>query len=148
MKVFCNYYDLCRTYKYERGKVRFDELLNVLADSYRRELLLALLNHNPQDDDDSDPLDIYNSDFIKELQFDILMYHLPIFDLLGIIEYERESEEIVKWPDWDEFAQFPKLIANHRDELPPACSRNQRTLIRQWRYSKLECGSGPEVLVR
>jgi hypothetical protein len=100
------------------GKVRFDELLNALADSYRRELLLSLLNHNPQDDDDSDPLDIHDSDFVEESQFDIFMYHLPMLDQLGIIEWERESEEIVKGPDWDEFAPLLKLIANHKDELP------------------------------
>lgn len=100
------------------GNVRFDELLKALADSYRRELLLALLEHNPQDDDEPDPLDIHGSDTIDEAQFDIFMYHLPMLEQLGIIDWERESDEIVKGPDWDEFAPLLELIDKHKDELP------------------------------
>lgn len=99
-------------------QVRFDELLEALADSYRRELLLALLEHNPQDDDEADPLDIHDSEFDEQSQFDIFMNHLPMLDKLGIIEWNRESDEIVKGPDWEEFAPLLKLIDNHRDELP------------------------------
>lgn len=44
------------------GQVRFDDLLEVLVNMYRRELLLALLRHNPQDDDQSKPLDIHDSE--------------------------------------------------------------------------------------
>jgi hypothetical protein len=36
----------------------FDTALSALADPYRRQLLVALLAHNPQDDDDRDPLDL------------------------------------------------------------------------------------------
>jgi hypothetical protein len=98
--------------------VRFDQLLEALADSYRRELLLALLEHNPQDVDEADPLNIHSSESEEESQFDIFMNHLPMLDKLGVIEWDRESDEIVKGPDWEEFAPLLKLIDNHRDELP------------------------------
>lgn len=101
------------------GQVRFDELLEVLANSYRRELLLALLKHNPQDDTESDPLDIHDSDTFEESEFDIFMNHIPMLEQLGVVEWNQEADEIVKGPDWDEFAPLLKLIADNKDELPP-----------------------------
>lgn len=97
---------------------RFDSLLEALANGYRRELLLALLEHNPQDADESDPLDIHHSGAFEESEFDIFMNHLPMLEQLGIIEWKQEAEEINKGPDWEEFAPLLKLIADHRDELP------------------------------
>lgn len=98
--------------------VRFDEFLGVLADSYRRELLLALIEHNPQDDDEPDPLHSHESGTDEVSQFNIYMNHLPVLDTLGIIRWDRESDEVVKRPEWDEFAPLLELIDDHRDELP------------------------------
>ena len=36
----------------------FDDVLYALSNRYQRELLLALLEHNPQDDRDHDPLNL------------------------------------------------------------------------------------------
>jgi hypothetical protein len=100
------------------GQVRFDELLEALADGYRRELLIALLEHNPQDDGEPDPLNIHDSPEDAVSQFDIFMYHLPMLEKLGIVEWNEATDEIVKGPDWEEFAPLLRLIEEHKDELP------------------------------
>ena len=46
----------------EQQERQFKRSLSALADPYRRQLLLALLDHNPQDDDDRDPLNIVEGD--------------------------------------------------------------------------------------
>jgi hypothetical protein len=97
---------------------QFDAFLEVLSDSYRRELLLALTEHNPQDDDEPDPLDIHRSASDGGDQFDIFMYHLPKLEQLGVITWNRETDEISKGPDWDELAPLLELVNNHQDELP------------------------------
>jgi hypothetical protein len=99
-------------------QVRFDSSLEVLANTSRREGLLALREHNPQADDEPDPLDIHASDTDETPEFDIHMNHLPMFNELGIIEWDRKADEISQGPDWDEFAPLLKLIDDHRDELP------------------------------
>jgi hypothetical protein len=109
-------------------QVRFDELLEALANGYRRELLLALLEHNPQDDDEPDPLDIHDSTEDAASQFDIFMYHLPMLDKLGIVEWNEETDEIVKGPDWDEFAPLLRLIEEHKDELPEEWFKETETI--------------------
>lgn len=97
---------------------RFDEVLEALADPYRRQLLLALTEHNPQDDTDSDPLNIHpeGDDALSELN--IIMGHLPKLDEMGIIEWNEEDNEVVKGPDWEEFEPLLRLIAENKDELP------------------------------
>jgi len=91
----------------------------VLADRYRRELLLALLIENPQDDDDCDPLDIIDPpDEPEVLEVELFHKHLPKLEQLGYIEWNRETGEIAKGPDWDDVEPVLTLIADHRDELP------------------------------
>lgn len=97
---------------------QFDEVLDALADPYRRQLLLALMEHNPQDEGDPDPLDIHpeGDDSISKLN--IFMGHLPKLDEMDIIDWNEDDNEIVKGPDWKEFEPLLKLIAENKDELP------------------------------
>ena len=97
---------------------RFDEVLDALADPYRRQLLLALIEHNPQDDDDSNPLNIHTEGEDTLSKLNIFMGHLPKLDEMGIIEWKEENNEIVKGPDWAEFEPLLRLIAENKDELP------------------------------
>ncbi len=97
---------------------RFDKLLEALADPYRRELLLALTEHNPQDDSDSDPLNIHPDGADEFSQLNIFMGHLPKLDELGIIDWDQDEDQITKGPDWAEFEPLLQLIAKNKDELP------------------------------
>lgn len=93
-----------------------------LANSDRRQLLLALFDANPQDDDDLDPLDLLvegetTHDFgITRLE--LTHSHLPKLAEMGFIEWDRELDELSKGPNWKEIAPLLRLMHKHQDELP------------------------------
>jgi len=93
--------------------------LEALSNRYRRELLLALLAENPQDDDDRDPLDIIDPPAEPEvLETELFHKHLPKLEDMGYIEWDRDTGQISTGPNWADIAPVVELIANHRDELP------------------------------
>jgi hypothetical protein len=94
-------------------------LLEALADPYRRQLLVALLEANPQDDDDTDPLGLLAGDERDEtLEAALTHVHLPKLESLGYIEWNRDTGQISKGPNWDRIAPLLHLIHDHREELP------------------------------
>ena len=97
----------------------FDTAIEAMANPYRRQLLVALMEHNPQADDDIDPLNI-NSKLGEDeaLQLELLHNHLPKLEELEYITWNQDTREISKGPKWDEIAPLLELIHNHRDELP------------------------------
>lgn len=99
---------------------RFSQTLDALSDPYRRQLLLALLEHNPQDDHDQDPLDIAarSEEDSELLQTELVHVHLPKLDEMGFIDWDREHNEINVGHRWEEIAPLLRLIDSNRDELP------------------------------
>jgi hypothetical protein len=97
----------------------FDRVLSALGNRYRRQLLVALLDHNPQDDNDADPLDTLSEEEESEvLESELMHNHLPRLHDMGYITWDRTTNEISKGPKWDEIEPFLKLIYEHQDELP------------------------------
>lgn len=96
-----------------------DNVLDALSNPYRRQLLVALLAHNPQDDDDRDPLDVIPApDEPEVLQTELVHVHLPKLADRGYITWNRDENTISKGPNWDEIAPLLELIDAHREELP------------------------------
>lgn len=96
-----------------------DELFAALSSPYRRQLLVALLEHNPQDDDDRDPLNIVADDVEPEvLEIELLHKHLPKLEEMAFITWNRETDEISKGPRWAEIEPLVTLVDDHQDELP------------------------------
>ena len=96
-----------------------DEIFEALSDPYRRQLLLSLLEHNPQDDDDRDPLNIISDDVEPEvLEIELVHNHLPKLEEMGFIRWDRDANEIRKGPNWGDIAPLLILIEEHGDELP------------------------------
>ncbi|MDG5778345.1 transcriptional regulator [Haloarculaceae archaeon H-GB2-1] len=100
-------------------KVRsFDDMVDALADVQRRKLLVALLEHNPQDDA---PVVIAGSesesDAVERL-VTMQHVHLPKLADYGFIEWNRETHEVAKGPKFDEIRPLLELLENHEDELP------------------------------
>lgn len=97
-------------------------VFDALAHPYRRQLLLALYEANPQQDDDLDPLNLLaDSQTIDDLtvtQISLEHAHLPKLHDLGFVEWDRASGELSKGPNWHEIAPLLRLIDDHRDELP------------------------------
>jgi hypothetical protein len=93
-------------------------MLEALAHPYRRELLLAPLEDNPQDRGDVDPLNTHAADEEAFSQYNIFMGHLPKLDRMGIIEWKKKEDEIIKGPEWEEYKPLLRLIAENKNELP------------------------------
>jgi hypothetical protein len=98
----------------------FDTALNILAHKYRRRLLTALLEHNPQDDDDPQ---IPGDDELEETDLDSLQIamshsHLPKLEEAGFIEWDEASDSVRKGPRFDEIRPLLELMQSHADELP------------------------------
>lgn len=105
---------------------QWSDLLNAISNPYRRQLLVALLEHNPQDDDDWDPLDILtDGEEADNIESIIVHKHLPKLEDKGFIRWDQANDEISKGPKWDEIAPVLRLIHEHRDELPDGWLESQ-----------------------
>lgn len=99
-------------------KISFDDAMDALADVQRRKLLVALLEHNPQDDA---PVVIAGSasesDALERL-VTMEHVHLPKLDDYGFIEWDQETHEVMKGTNFDEIRPLLELLDSHEDELP------------------------------
>ena len=98
--------------------VKFDDALDALAHVQRRRLLLSLLEHNPQDDS---PVVLGDTESEKEALESLTAMnhvHLPKLVEYGFIEWDRESNEVTKGPDFPEIRPLLELLDDHADELP------------------------------
>lgn len=95
------------------------EVFRALIHPYRRQLLIALLEHNPQDDDDRDPLNVVAAEHEPDvLETELVHNHLPMLQQQGYIEWDRDSGKISRGPNWDDIEPMIELLHRHRDELP------------------------------
>ena len=97
-----------------------DALLDILANKYRRRVLVSLLDHNPQDDDDPQmPADVKLADEdLETLRIHMTHTHLPKLEDAGFIEWDRDTNEVRRGPRFDEIRPLLELMENHADELP------------------------------
>lgn len=97
-------------------------VFDVLSNRYRRQLLLALLEANPQNEDDLDPLDLLSpeegTDGLEVTQMKLVHGHLPKLADIGFIDWDRETGAISTGPNWEEISPLLELIRDHQDELP------------------------------
>lgn len=115
-------YVLCGCYRTVTNKARkqpFDTALAALGHPHRRQLLVALLDHNPQADDSRDPLGILEgADEPDVIEVKLIHNHLPKLEEMGYISWNRATNELSKGPEWDEVKPVVELIHAHHDELP------------------------------
>ncbi|NGM71257.1 ArsR family transcriptional regulator [Natronolimnobius sp. AArcel1] len=97
-----------------------DDVLEILADVYRRRVLVEMRNHNPLDDDDAQlPADvIIADDDLAALRTQMRHVHLPKLEDAGLVEWDRKANVLRKGPRFDEIRPLLKLMADHADELP------------------------------
>ena len=95
-----------------------DNAFNALADEQRRRLLIDLLESNPQDvgvgsltRHQSEPTD-------GEQQVQTRMYHshLPKLEDYGYIEWNKDTNEVVKGSRFDELRPLLECVRDHADE--------------------------------
>ena len=99
--------------------VDWEAMFAALRNHSRRRLLVALLDHNPQEDSvkPSKAAHVGEKD-LEVLQAKMYHKHLPTLEAAGFIRWDRENHEVVKGPKFDEIRPLLELIHNHRDELP------------------------------
>ena len=97
-----------------------DRHLNILKNGYRRRLLVALLEHNPQLDDDPQmsPFDTVSDETMEALRVQIHHTHLPKLEATELIERDRETNAVRKGPRFDEIRPLLVLLCDHSGELP------------------------------
>lgn len=92
--------------------------LGALTHRPQRQLLVALIHHNPQDDTPFDGGEPEIEDEELEVLYDFQHYHLPELESKGFIEYNREEHTISTGPNFAEIEPILALIDEHKDELP------------------------------
>ena len=97
--------------------VSFDDMLDVLIHIQRRKLLVALMDHNPQDDMSVVVGSEEDSNSIEQL-VQMKHVHLPKMVEYGLIEWDRETHEVSKGDNFDKIRPLLELLDDHQDELP------------------------------
>lgn len=94
----------------------WNTMFRVLGNEYRRRLLTSLLDHNDQVKL-SETVSLGGPDW-DALQTQFVHNHLPMLEEVGYIEWDQDSQQVVKGPRFDEIRPLLTLIEDHRDELP------------------------------
>lgn len=98
--------------------VSFDDMVDALADIQRRKLLVALLEHNPQDDSPVVIADPDGEADAVERLISMQHVHLPKLAEYEFIEWNEETHEVMKGARFDEIRPLLELLDDHEDELP------------------------------
>lgn len=103
---------------------RFDRLADALGRRYRRQLLVALREENPQPalgplDGDSQ-LEPDGAGAVRPAATpgEIVHTHLPKLAHYGYIDWDRQTDQISKGPEWDEVEPLLRVLTANEDELP------------------------------
>ncbi|ADD07636.1 HTH domain protein (plasmid) [Natrialba magadii ATCC 43099] len=97
-----------------------DIVLNVLENRYRRRMLVALLEHNPQDADNPQlPADSeLAAEDLETRRIHMRHSHLPKLEESGFIEWDRDTNSVRKGPHFDEIQPLLEVLQNHANKLP------------------------------
>jgi len=96
-----------------------DTTFRVLADPTRRRLLVALLEHNPQNDTALHPSDDVP---LAEGETERLTHKLhhtrfPMLEGAGLIRWDRQNHELVTGPNFDEIRPILTLLMDNPDSI-------------------------------
>jgi len=79
-----------------------DDLYDALANPYRRRLLVALTEHNPQDEIPATEVVHEGEKERERVKIEMVHIHLPKLEAMGLIEWNRETHKVSKGPRFDE----------------------------------------------
>jgi hypothetical protein len=100
------------------SRISFDSMIVALSDIQRRNLLIALLDKNPQDDSPTVTFEDGSDSEVMEHLIRMHHLHLPMLENYGFIEWDRQKGEVTKGPTFDEIRPLLELLIEHEDELP------------------------------
>lgn len=94
----------------------FDDITRGLRDRERRRILEELLAHNPVDL--SDTLTDGAGRAQDSHAIALAHTHLPMLDDMGYVVWNRESETVVKGPNWEEIEPVVRLLSENEERIP------------------------------
>lgn len=98
------------------------ELFEILSHEYRRRILMAVAQHNPQDDDITSEAvaDEHEGDAgaLGHLNMQLYHTHLPKLAGSGFVDWDRDSGTVTRGPRFEEIEPLLRLIHDHQNELP------------------------------
>ncbi|MHB9287411.1 hypothetical protein ACKVMT_10290 [Halobacteriales archaeon Cl-PHB] len=97
------------------GPVAFDTIAEALGHQTRRQVLAELLEHNPLAIQDVVARNVGPDRDDARLQ--MVHLHLPKLDDMGYVSWDRDSETIVKGPNWDEIEPVLRLFDENGEQL-------------------------------
>lgn len=101
-------------------RLALDEVMEILADVYRRRVLVEMLDHNPQNANDAQlPADvIIADDDLAALRTQIRHVHLPKLEDAGLVKWDCEANVLRRGPRFEEIRPLLKLMHDHANDLP------------------------------
>ncbi|WP_200895674.1 hypothetical protein [Halorubrum saccharovorum] len=97
-------------------RTSFDAMMNSLANVQRRRMLVALLEHNPQDDVLAVLVDSESESDAVERLVSMHHIHLPKLANHGFIDWDKDSHKVTKGPKFDEIRPLLELLDDHEDD--------------------------------
>lgn len=99
-----------------------DTMFDMLANAYRRHILLAVAGHNPQTETEfpPEPFSPDNTDETEgdQVKIEGVHTHLPKLADAGYIDWNPTTETIRRGPNFEAVAPLLELIVKHEEELP------------------------------
>jgi hypothetical protein len=114
----------------------FDDVMDALATVHRRELLVSLVMQRSQDEPSVFDVLSYSEAFADVSFTEMYHVHLPKLAEYGFIEWNRDTHEVTKGPNFDDISPLLELLNRHSDRLPdgwlePATMSSQSSRIRR-----------------
>lgn len=102
----------------------FDRMADALSHPYRRQLLVALTEHNPQAVEEG--LDAEHAlasvhggvSGGENIEVEFVHNHLPKLEAYSYIRIDGLTGQISKGPNWEEIGPLLRLLQTHEDDLP------------------------------
>ncbi|WP_455429697.1 DUF7344 domain-containing protein [Natrinema altunense] len=96
-----------------------DNFFRSVVNVQRRRLLVHMLSHNPEDESKLYTDDIETSEMeAARLLTEMKHTHLPLLEDYGFIDWDRDTHEVTKGPEFDEIRPLLEMMINNKDELP------------------------------
>ncbi len=98
-----------------------DECFEALANIHRRRVLVALLDHEPQQDHDPIrvPEDIHEGETpVETLRKEFYHSHLPRLEDTDFIRWDRDTDEVMQGARFDEIRPLLEAMRDRADEFP------------------------------
>ena len=101
------------------NRLTTDDIFYILSHSYRRQILISLLEQNSQYDRAQDPMDIVSDEVdLETLEIELVHLHLPKLEGMGCIRWNQDINEINTGPNYEEIAPLLELLYEHQNKLP------------------------------